>query len=63
MDELEFLSTPKSPQFQEKKGKTNILGSVKGLFGGFGPLMCNPVTFSGLSIGDTSSEVTWGQIF
>lgn len=47
---------------QLKIGKTNILGGAAGLFGGFGPLMCDPVTFSGLSTG-ASSEVTRGQTF
>lgn len=48
---------------QSQIGKTNILGGAAGLFGGFGPLMWNPVTFSTLSTGGASSEVTQGQIY
>lgn len=48
---------------QSQIGKTNILGGAAGLFGGFGLLMCNPVTFTTVSTGGASSEVTWGQTF
>lgn len=53
----------KATSKQSRIGKTNILGGAAGLFGGFGPLMCNPVTFSTLSTGGASSEVTRGQTF
>lgn len=48
---------------QSQIGKTNILGGAAGLFGGFGPLMCNPVTFSTVSIGGASSEVRGVKLF
>lgn len=61
-DEPELLSSPKSPQFwcqrhrrgwkssanKGRREKQTFQGRVEGLFGGFRPLMCNPVTLSGL---------------